>query len=193
MGLDQREFSVVTDGPRRVARQLGLSEAEVRRTLSAYDALGLFAELVPISALTGRNVARLERLVVERLPAGPPYFEPEQVTDQSEPALIAELVRAELIRRTAQELPYKTAVRVESMEEQPRRLVIAARIFVERDSQKGIVIGKGGRMLKSIGTAARKQIERLLGQPVYLELEVRVLERWSDDPRHLEALGYPKP
>ncbi len=168
-------------------------EEAVLATLRAYGALGAFAELVPISARTGRNVERLERLVLERLPPGPPYFPPDQRTDQSEPALIAELVRQEVIRRTHQELPYKTAVRVERMEETPRRLVIVASIFVERDSQKGIVIGKGGRMLKAIGTAARKLIERLLGQPVYLELEVRVLERWSEDPRHLDALGYPEP
>ncbi|HKI98476.1 MAG TPA: GTPase Era [bacterium] len=169
------------------------SEGDVLAALQAWAALDLFAEIVPISALTGRNVQRLERLVVERLPEGPPYFEPEQITDQSEPALIGELVRREVIQRTHQELPYRTAVRVEHMEEQARRVLIVASIFVERDSQKGIVIGKGGRMLKSIGIAARKQIERLLGVTVHLDLQVRVLERWSESPRHLESLGYPKP
>jgi GTP-binding protein Era len=167
-------------------------QAEVLATLQAYGTLGLFAELVPISARTGHNVERLLRLVLERLPEGPPYFEPEQVTDQSEPALIAELVRQEVVRRTHAELPYRTAVRVERMEEQPRRLVIEASIFVERDTQKGILIGTGGRMLKGIGTAARKHIERLLGLPVHLALQVRVLERWSETPRHLDALGYPE-
>jgi GTP-binding protein Era len=167
-------------------------EAEVLETLQAYAAMELFAELVPISALTGRNVERLLSLVTARLPEGPPYFEPDQVTDQSEAAVIAELVRQELVRRMQQELPYKTAVRVEHMEEEPRRLVVHATIFVERESQKGIVIGKGGRMLKAIGTAAREQIVRLLGMPVHLELHVRVLERWSETARHLDALGYPE-
>jgi GTPase len=168
-------------------------QAVLLATLQAWAALHPFAELVPVSALKGRNVEKLAALVAARLPAGPPYFELDQVTDQSEPALIAELVRQELVRRTHQELPYRTAVRVERMEQQPRNLHIEASIFVERDSQKGIVIGKGGRMLKTIGSAARAQIERLLGMPVYLGLQVRVLERWSEEPRHLEALGYPEP
>jgi GTP-binding protein Era len=167
-------------------------EADVLAALRDFEALGLFAELVPVSARTGRNVSRLEGLIVERLPPGPPYFDPDQVTDQSERTLIAELVRQEVFRRTHQEVPYRSAVRVEAMHEQPGRLVIQAQILVERDTQKGILIGKGGSMLKAIGTAARKQIEALLGVPVYLELHVRLLERWSENPRHLDALGYPE-
>ncbi|MCZ6627970.1 MAG: GTPase Era [SAR324 cluster bacterium] len=168
------------------------SEATILRSLQTYGALGMFEEVVPVSAVTGKGLKRLERLIVARLRPGPPYFEPEQATDQSETMIIAELVRQELFRRTHQEVPYKSAVRVEHLEDKPGRLVIDARIFVERDSQKGIVIGKGGRMLKAIGTAARAKIEALLGVRVYLGLQVSVLAGWSENPRYLAELGYPE-
>lgn len=168
------------------------SEATILRSLQTYGALGIFEEVVPVSAVTGKGLERLERLIVARLRPGPPYFEPEQATDQSETMIIAELVRQELFRRTHQEVPYKSAVRVEHLEDKPGRLVIDARIFVERDSQKGIVIGKGGRMLKAIGTAARAKIEALLGVRVYLGLQVTVLAGWSENPRYLAELGYPE-
>ena len=168
------------------------SEATILRSLQTYGALGMFEEVVPVSAVTGKGLKRLERLIVARLRPGPPYFEPEQATDQSETMIIAELVRQELFRRTHQEVPYKSAVRVEHLEDKPGRLVIDARIFVERDSQKGIVIGKGGRMLKAIGTGARAKIEALLGVRVYLGLRVSVLAGWSENPRTLAELGYPE-
>jgi GTP-binding protein Era len=169
-----------------------VAEGRVLETLKAYGALGPFEEIVPISALTGRGVERLEGLIVARLAPGPPFFEPHQVTDQPEPAIVAELVRQEAFRRTHREVPYQTAVRVERMEARGKHIVIEARIFVERDSQKGILIGKGGAMLKAIGTAARKKIEPLLGAPVHLALEVRVLADWSRNPRRLAELGYPE-
>jgi GTP-binding protein Era len=140
-------------------------------------------------------VERLEGLILARLAPGPPFFEPHQVTDQPETAIVAELVRQEVFRRTHREVPYQTAVRVERMErmeQQGGRILIEARIFVERDSQKGILIGKGGAMLKAIGSAARGKIEPLLGHPVHLALEVRVLADWSRNPRRLAELGYPE-
>lgn len=167
-------------------------ESEVLESLREFGEMNLFQEIVPISALTGKGVENLGELIVDRLQPGPPYFEEGQSTGQSEELLIAEFVRQEIFHRTGQEVPYKTAVRVERMVEVPSKLVVEASIFVERDSQKGILIGKGGRMLKSIGSAARKKLERLFGVPIYLELHVRVLKRWSENPRYLEELGYPK-
>lgn len=153
---------------------------------------GTFTELMPISAKTGRGVERLENLIFERLKPGPPFFEEGQLTDQPEAVLIAELVRQEIFRRTHQEVPYRTAVRVERLTERKGTLVAEARIVVERDSQKGILIGKGGKMLKAIGSSARRKIEALLGTPLYLDLHVAVLEGWSDNPRRLAELGYPE-
>jgi len=167
------------------------NEGEVLRTIAGF-ADGPFAEIVPVSALTGRGVERLAALIEARLPEGPPYFDADQVTDQPEAALCAELVRQEVFRRLRQEVPYATAVRVEEMTDRGDLLAITARIYVDRDSQKGILIGRGGRMLKSIGQAARRHIERLLGTRVFLALDVRVLKDWSSDPRRLTELGYPE-
>ncbi|MCZ6556755.1 MAG: GTPase Era [SAR324 cluster bacterium] len=167
-------------------------EGQVLETIRRMDETGAFTEIVPISALTGKGVERLAALIPDFLEEGPRYFEPDSVTDQSESALVAELIRQEIFRRTEQEVPYSTAVRVESMEEKPRLMSIHARIYVERESQKGILIGKGGRMLKAIGQAARKNIESIFGIQVYLNLRVNVLKDWSENPRHLAELGYPE-
>lgn len=168
-------------------------EGEVLETIRWADGTGRFSEIVPISALTGRGVEELERTIVGYLPEGPYYFEPGSVTDQSEPMIVGELVRQEIVRRTHQEIPYSTAVRVTAMEEKEHLLSIHAEVIVEWDSQKGIVIGKGGKMLKAIGSAARRKIESLLGVRVFLGLHVRVLKDWSGNPRHLGELGYPEP
>ncbi len=168
------------------------TEGEILETIAWFAATGIFVEIVPMSALTGRGVERLERIIPDYLEEGPPYFEPERVTDQSEQMIVAEMIRQEIFRRTHQEVPYSAAVRVESMEEKEQLLSIQARIFVERDSQKGILIGKQGKMLKAIGRAARQKIESLLGVRVYLALHVAVLKDWSGNPRHLTELGYPE-
>jgi GTPase len=168
------------------------SEEAVLETLRRYGAVKRFDEIVPVSALTGRNVPRLAQLIAARLPEGPPYFEPDQVTDQPLPHLLGELVRQEAFRRLEEELPYSTAVRLEHMEAKGNLHVVYARLLVERESQKGIVIGKGGRMLKAIGQGARRRMEVVLGTRVYLELTVAVLENWSRNPRHLRELGYPE-
>jgi len=168
------------------------SEAAVLETLRRYGAVKRFDEIVPVSALTGRNVPRLAKLISARLGPGPPYFEPDQVTDQPLPHLLGELVRQEAFRRLNEELPYSTAVRLERIEAKENLHVVHARLFVERDSQKGIVIGKGGRMLRAIGQGARRRMEGVLGTRVYLELTVAVLQNWSRDPRRLQELGYPE-
>lgn len=157
-----------------------------------------FAAVVPISAMTGEGLPALLSEIEARLPEGEPYFPPEQYTDQPERFLAAEIVREKAILALRQELPHAIAVLVDSYEEGERLLRIHATIYVERDGQKGIVIGKGGAMLKKIGTDARIELERLLGGKVFLELHVKVQPDWRDQRgmvkqldwrRQLEQLG----
>jgi GTP-binding protein Era len=149
-----------------------------------------FAEIVPISALKSTNVEHLVETLKKYLPVHPFYFETHQVTDASERFLASEFVREELFLRLQQEIPYSVAVIVEQFEDDPKCIKIACTICVERDSQKGIIIGKKGEMLKKIGTAARKKIERLLGNKVHLALHVKVLKQWSNNAHHLRSLGF---
>ncbi|MBT4184702.1 MAG: GTPase Era, partial [Deltaproteobacteria bacterium] len=152
--------------------------------------LGDFAEIVPISALKSTNVEHLVDTLKKYLSIHPFYFENKQVTDVSERFLASEFVREELFMRLQQEIPYSVAVVVEQFEEDQKCIKIACNICVERDSQKGIIIGKKGQMLKTIGIAARKKIERLLGNKVHLALHVKVLKQWSSNARHLRNLGF---
>jgi GTP-binding protein Era len=144
---------------------------------------------LPISALTGDNVEKLLELLFELLPEGPHYYPDDQITDRQERMIAAETVREKLIERTKEELPYAVAVSVDRFEEGAQLHRITATIHVEREAQKGIVIGKGGRLLKDIGTAARLDLEALLGRKVYLELRVKVSPGWRDDPAILKTLG----
>jgi GTP-binding protein Era len=166
--------------------------AQVHETLRAYQELGRFERGFALSAATGRGVRALRETLRGYLPEGPRYFEGWQWTDQSLPHLLGELVRQEVFRRTEQEIPYSTAVQVQRIEPRDGLHVIHARIVVERESQKGVVIGKGARMLRAIGRAARRPMEGLLGTRVYLDLRVEVLPDWSRDARRLEELGYPE-
>lgn len=168
-----------------------VEEARIPHSIARFNAAASFDEIVPISALKGRGIERLESLIPGYLSEGPAFFETDWHTDQSEATFIAEMVRQEVFRRTHREVPYSTAVKVEHMEETPSKLTVYAKIYVEWDSQKGILIGKGGSMLKSIGTAARLKLEKILGVHVYLSLQVSVLKDWSTNPRRLEELGYP--
>ena len=149
-----------------------------------------FAEIVPVSALKSTNVEHLVQTLKKYLPVHPFYFETHQVTDASERFLASEFVREELFLRLQQEIPYSVAVIVEQFEDDPKCIKIACTICVERDSQKGIIIGKKGEMLKTIGTAARKKIERLLGNKVHLALHVKILKQWSNNAHHLRSLGF---
>ena len=148
-----------------------------------------FSEIVPVSALRGENVERLEACVIERLPVNPPYFPEEQITDRSERFLAAELIREKLFRRLGQELPYGLTVQIEQFKEDDGLLRIDGLVWVERDTQKAIVIGKGGAMLKQIGREARLDMERLFGGKVFLQLWVKVKSGWADDERALRSLG----
>jgi GTPase len=151
------------------------------------------AEIVPISARTRDGLDRLERVILGHLPEGEPLYPPDLLSDQAERFLAAELIREKVILLTQQELPYSTAVEIEQWEEPspPRStLDIAAVIHVERDSQKGIVIGKGGERLKAIGIKAREELEEAFGTHVYLTLFVHVEKDWTKDKRRLTRMGY---
>lgn len=149
-----------------------------------------FAAVIPLSALKGANVPDLERIVFDALPEAEPMFPEEYVTDRSERFLAAELVREKLMRSLGKELPYATTVEIEQFNEEEGLLRIGALIWVERQSQKKIVVGKGGERLKEIGSMARKDMERLFGEKVFLQLWVKVKEGWSDNERLLSSLGY---
>jgi GTPase len=148
-----------------------------------------FADVVPVSALTGDNVDVLMTRLIAHLPEGDALYPEDFLTDLPERFFVSEIVREKILRLTRDELPYSTGVVIDSFEEKPELVRIEASILVERDTQKAIVIGKGGQMLKAIGTAARHDIEAFLGAKVFLGLFVKVRERWREDPGILEDMG----
>ncbi len=156
--------------------------------LQEYGRLYAFAEIIPISALKN-DLGGLLDAIVKRLPEGPHYFPDDQLTDQPERFVVSELIREKIFELTKEEIPYSTAVVIEEMKEEPEITRITAIIYVERDSQKGILIGKGGVMLKKIGTLARLDAEKLLGVKVFLQLWVKVKKGWREDERMLKNLG----
>ena len=160
--------------------------------ISAYHELFPGAPIVPVSALGGDGVTELVAEIVRLLPATPPLYPPYQDTDSTERFLVAELIRERVLHRTSQEVPHAVAVQIEEFDEsrRPQLVRIRAVIYVERTSQKGILIGKQGRMLKTIGAEARAEIEALLGSQVFLELWVKVWKNWRQDPLALRAFGY---
>ncbi|HEU4388128.1 MAG TPA: GTPase Era [Blastocatellia bacterium] len=157
--------------------------------IKSYTDLHQFAEVIPISALTGDGVELLVGKVYDYLEEGPALYPEDELTDQPERVLVAELVREQILRATAQELPYVTAVTTEMWQDEEKLTRIHCLIYVERQSHRTIVIGKGGARLKQIGTAAREEIERLLGRHVFLGLHVKVREHWRDDEHTLDELG----
>ncbi len=149
-----------------------------------------FVEIVPISARQAASTARLEGLIERYLPIGERVFPPDQITDRSERFLVGELVREKLVRKLGQELPHRLTVEIEHFEEHDHRTVVGAIVWIESRSQKPIVVGRDGTVLKAAGTAARQDIERLLGRAVHLDLWVKVKTGWSDDEQALARLGY---
>ena len=147
-------------------------------------------EIIPISALKRENLDHLIDEIEKRLPVGLPQYPDDQLTDRPMRFIVAEIVREKLFRRLTQELPYALTVSVDHYRQESDLLRISATIWVERKSQKGIIIGKGGQQLKQIGSEARADIERLVGQKVFLQLWVKLREGWSDDERSLAAFGY---
>lgn len=149
-----------------------------------------FREIIPVSASKGENVESLEATVTALLPASPPFFPEDQVTDKSERFVAAELVREKLMMRLGQEVPYSITVEIEQFKLKKDVLHINALIWVERENQKMIVIGKKGEMLKAVGKQARIEMEAMFEQKVFLQLWVKVKDKWADDERALQNLGY---
>jgi len=160
--------------------------------LASYQEEG-FEELVPVSALTGENVDRLEEVILTRLPEGDPIYPEDYLTDQPERFFVAELVREQVLQQTRDELPFSTAVVVDKFDEADAKglMKFYCTILVERETQKPILVGRAGSRIKAIGTAARKELEAFFDARVFLDLHVKVKESWRDDERMLDSLGLP--
>jgi GTPase len=160
--------------------------------ISRWSAWHAFEDVVPVSALDGTQIGELIAAIVKALPAGPPYFPEDTLTDATERFIAAELIREKIFRLTGEEIPYASAVTLESFKtaESGKKVSIEATIHLERDSQKGIIIGKGGAMLKRIGTEARQDIEKMMGVKIFLKLFVRVQKNWRRDTKAIERFGY---
>ena len=161
--------------------------------IGRYSTLG-FADIVPISALEGDNVDRLEQVLLAHLPEGAPFYDDDYLTDQPERFFVAELIREQVLHHTHAELPFCSAVIVDKFDEPDEKglLRLYCTILVERESQKPIVIGRAGEMIKSIGTAARKELEQFFGARVFLDLRVKVRADWREDERMLDEIGLPR-
>ncbi len=156
--------------------------------MQEYSKLYNFTEIIPVSALKN-DLGGLLDTILKRLPQGPQYFPDDQLTDQPERFVVSEIIREKIFELTKEEIPYATAVIIEEMKEEPDITRIHAAIIVERDSQKGILIGKGGSMLKKIGTLARLDAEKLLGAKIFLKLYVKVKKGWREDEHMLKNIG----
>jgi GTP-binding protein Era len=158
--------------------------------IEEYRKLYEFAEVMPISALKRKGLNDLLETILAALPSGPAYFPEDEITDQPARFMAAEIIREQVLLNTSEEIPYATTVIVDSFEEGKRLTRIAATIYCEREGQKGILVGKGGQMLKKIGTAARLQMERMLGTKVFLELFVKAEPGWRDSRRFVDELDW---
>jgi GTP-binding protein Era len=167
-----------------------LSRETVLPQLEAAAGLAHFDHVIPVSAKTGTGIGELVQILVDAMPEGPPYFEAGEVTDQPVEQRVAEIVREKALALTREEIPHSIAVQVETMERGEGLTRIEALVLVERESQKGIVIGKRGSMLKEIGTRARRELEVLLGSRVFLDIRVKVQREWQRDAAALARLGY---
>jgi len=169
-----------------------IKKARLLPLMQQYSEMGTFAEIVPVSAATGDNVDRLERALLDRLPEGEPLYPADYLTDQPERFFASEIVREKLLQFTRAEIPFSSAVVVDKFEEPERPgglMSLHCTIVVDRESQKPIVIGRGGEMIKRIGTAAREDLERFFDTKVFLDLHVRVKSEWREDERVLNDLG----
>ena len=159
--------------------------------LSAYDQQFKFAEIVPISALKGTNLDLMLNLVVKYLPEGEPFYPEDYMTDYNERFLASEIIREKVFEFYGEEIPYSTTVEIEEFKEREAgKDFIKAIIYVERDSQKGIIIGENGKAIKRVGVIAREEIEKQIGRKVFLELWVKVMEKWRKDKKKMYKLGY---
>ncbi len=169
-----------------------IKKNELLPLIETYRSLFAFREILPVSAQSGEGVDLLVEKIKETLPSGPKYYPDDMLTDQMERFMATEIIREKIMLKTSEEIPHSVAVEVLQWKEREDGLVaISANIYVEREGQKGIIIGKNGALLKMIGTNARHDIERLLGTKVFLQLWVKVRSGWRDDNRALQELGYP--
>lgn len=168
-----------------------IPKQELLPVLGEFSQLYGFKEIVPVSALEGDNVGRLVDLITGYLPEGPKYYPDDMITDRPEKFIMAELIREKVLHLTSEEVPHSVTVVVEEVEERPNNMVaLRAVIYTERDSQKGILIGKGGGMLKRIGQAAREEMEALFGSKIFLELWVKVKPGWRNKDNYIRNFGY---
>ena len=168
-----------------------VKKQDILPVIDRYSELFHFSEIIPVSALKGDGIGIVLQKILEHLPAGPKYYPDDIVTDQIERFMAAEIIREKIMEKTGEEVPYSVAVDIDSWTERPDGVVaISGNIYVEREGQKGIIIGAKGRMLKEVGTLARIDIERLLGTRVFLQLWVKVKRGWRDDKKILHDLGY---
>jgi GTP-binding protein Era len=166
-----------------------IAKKNVLPIIDHYSKLASFDEVIPISARSGDNIETFLVEILKHLPEGPMFYPAEQISDQQERSIAAEMIREKVILLTEEELPYSTAVVIDRFEEASNLYRVYATIFVDRESQKGIVIGRGGEKLKEIGTAARKDLEIFLGRKIFLELHVKVKKGWRDNDDVLRTLG----
>jgi GTP-binding protein Era len=190
------QFALDLIGPLSIPALLWLNKvdqlknkADLLPRIETYRRAREFKEVIPGSALTGEGLGLLVEKLFESLPPGPLYYPEDDITDQTERVLAAEIVREKLLLLTRDEVPYETAVFTEQFVEEERLLRIHCVVLVERESQRGIIIGQGGQRLKHIGTLAREELESLLGRKIYLNLFVKVRQHWREDARLLDQLG----
>jgi len=167
-----------------------VKKPELLKIIEIYHKTGIFKEIIPLSALTGENTDKLLLALLSVLPKGPMYFPEDQITDQPERQIAGEIIREKALMYLQEEIPHGLAVEVTAMKPGKAVYEVGATIFCERDSHKGIIIGQKGEVLKKIGSAARRDIERLLGEKVYLDLWVKVKKNWRDDEFLLRGFGY---
>ena len=166
------------------------TQEELEKMVESWNVTAPGVPVLPVSAIKKFNTDLLLREIISRLPEGPPYFPEDQLTDRYDRFFVTEIIRGKIFETYQKEIPYSVEVEIESYKEEPALNRIAAVIYVARDSQKGIIIGHKGSMLKRVGTAARKDMEEFLGKKVFLELYVRVAHEWRDNPRMLKKFGY---
>ena len=166
------------------------SQGELEKMVEQWNAMAPGSPVFPVSAINSFNTDMLLKEIISRLPEGPPYFPEGQLTDRYERFFVTEIIRGKIFETYQKEIPYSVEVEIESYKEEPALNRIAAIIYVARDSQKGIIIGHRGSMLKKVGTAARKEMEEFLGKKVFLEMYVKVAHEWRDDQRMLRKFGY---
>lgn len=166
------------------------NQPDLEKLVESWSAVAPGVPVLPVSAINRFNTELLLKEIISRLPEGPPYFPPDQLTDRYDRFFVTEIIRGKIFETYQKEIPYSVEVEIENYREETDINRISAVIYVTRDSQKGIIIGHKGSMLKRVGTAARKEMEEFLGKKVFLELYVRVAREWRDNPRMLKKFGY---